>query len=221
MTVHRSRKKTSSAPHLLFEVASLFLIDQHQVEVITHRELLVDVPHGWSQLIASQEKPDGNGLPCKVHRTISTGRMHSSKLGGHQRNTSLGHKHCDHLHRWSKMSKKISTPFRNPWPDPALADSYSTSTSKSMGLTVTFIKTALQEEMSKVPFSLAEENVAQETGTELEHHLSAPSCSNASWWPMPAGNLHLFHCFSTRIKSLQLIMPQFLLIRSEKEGDRV
>lgn len=65
----------SSASHLLFKVAPLFLIDQHQVEVITHGELLIDVPHRWSQLVASQKEPDGNGLPCKEHKTISTGRM--------------------------------------------------------------------------------------------------------------------------------------------------
>lgn len=41
--------------NLLFEVASLLLIDQHQVQVIAHREFLVDVSHGGSQIIASQK----------------------------------------------------------------------------------------------------------------------------------------------------------------------
>lgn len=41
--------------HLLFEVAPLLLVDQHQVQVVTHRELLVDVSHGGSQIITSQE----------------------------------------------------------------------------------------------------------------------------------------------------------------------
>lgn len=51
--------------HLLFEVAPFLLIDQHQVEVISHGELLVDVPHGGGELIAGQEEPDRDGLPCK------------------------------------------------------------------------------------------------------------------------------------------------------------
>lgn len=41
--------------YLLFEITSLFLIDQHQVQIVAHRELLVDVSHGGSQIIASQE----------------------------------------------------------------------------------------------------------------------------------------------------------------------
>lgn len=99
------RRTNSSVSHLLFKVASLFLIDQHQIEVITHRELLIDVPHRWSQLVASQKESDGNGLPYKVHRTISTDRMHRYKLGEHQQNKiSLGDKLCDHFHKWSKMS---------------------------------------------------------------------------------------------------------------------
>lgn len=73
--MHRSKQSSSAVSHLLFEIASLLLINQHQVEVITHRELLVDVPHGWSQLIASQKEPDGNGLPWKEHRAVSTDRM--------------------------------------------------------------------------------------------------------------------------------------------------
>lgn len=38
--------------HLLFEVASFLLVYQHQVEIIAHRELLVDVPHGGGELVA-------------------------------------------------------------------------------------------------------------------------------------------------------------------------
>lgn len=52
-------------PHLLFEVAPFLLVDQHQVEVIAHRELLVDVPHGGGELVARQEEPDWDGLSCK------------------------------------------------------------------------------------------------------------------------------------------------------------
>lgn len=45
----------TSLENLLFEVASLLLIYQHQVQVISHRELLVNVSHGGSQVIAGQE----------------------------------------------------------------------------------------------------------------------------------------------------------------------
>lgn len=41
--------------HLLFEVAPLLLVDQHQVQVVAHGELLVDVSHGGSQIITGQE----------------------------------------------------------------------------------------------------------------------------------------------------------------------
>lgn len=44
-----------SAAHLLFEVASLLLVDQHQVQVVAHGELLVDVSHGGSQIVTSQK----------------------------------------------------------------------------------------------------------------------------------------------------------------------
>lgn len=46
---------TTVVHHLLFEVAPLLLVDQHQVQVVSHRELLVDVSHGGSQVITSQE----------------------------------------------------------------------------------------------------------------------------------------------------------------------
>lgn len=50
-------------PYLLLEVPSLLLIYKHQVEVVPHTELLVDIFHGWCEVIAGQEKPNGNGLP--------------------------------------------------------------------------------------------------------------------------------------------------------------
>ena len=59
--------------YLLLEVPSLFLVDQHQVEVVAHTEFLVDVLHGWSEVIASQEQPDGNGFPtngCTIHYLV-------------------------------------------------------------------------------------------------------------------------------------------------------
>ncbi len=51
----------SAAPwYLLFEVAALLLIHEHQVQVVPHRELLVDVAHRRRQLVATQEQPDGD-----------------------------------------------------------------------------------------------------------------------------------------------------------------
>ena len=50
--------------YLLLEVAPLLLVYEHQVEVVAHRVLLVDVLHGGGHLIAGQEQPDGDGLPC-------------------------------------------------------------------------------------------------------------------------------------------------------------
>ena len=48
--------------HLLLEVAPLLLVDEHQVEVVAHRELLVDVPHGRRELVTAQKQPDRDGL---------------------------------------------------------------------------------------------------------------------------------------------------------------
>lgn len=38
--------------YLLFKIASLFLIDENQVKVVPHGELLINVPHGGCHLIA-------------------------------------------------------------------------------------------------------------------------------------------------------------------------
>ena len=46
--------------HLLFKVAPLLFINEHQVEVIADTELLVDISHGRRQIIASQEQTNGN-----------------------------------------------------------------------------------------------------------------------------------------------------------------
>lgn len=48
--------------YLLLEVASLFFVDEHEVQVITYRELFINVSHGRSHLVASQEKTDWNGF---------------------------------------------------------------------------------------------------------------------------------------------------------------
>ena len=57
-----------SGGYLLFEVAALLLVDQNQVEVVAHGELLIHVPHGGRHLVAGQEQPDGDGLSWKGNR---------------------------------------------------------------------------------------------------------------------------------------------------------
>lgn len=55
-------------PDLLFEVSSLFFIYKNQVQVVTHWELLVDVPHGGGQLISGKKQTDGNWLAWIIHK---------------------------------------------------------------------------------------------------------------------------------------------------------
>ena len=55
--------------YLLLEVPPLFLVHKHQVKIVPHRELLVDVLHGRGKFISTQEEPDGNGLPC-IQKTV-------------------------------------------------------------------------------------------------------------------------------------------------------
>jgi hypothetical protein len=40
---------------LLFEISPVFFVNQDQIEVIFHAELIVDVPVGWSQIVRAQE----------------------------------------------------------------------------------------------------------------------------------------------------------------------
>lgn len=47
-----------SLTHLLLEVSPVFLINQDQIDVIPHRELLVYVLHGRGQVVAAQEQAD-------------------------------------------------------------------------------------------------------------------------------------------------------------------
>lgn len=58
--------------NLLLKVAPLLLIDENQVEVVAHRKLLVDVPHGRRHLVARKEQPDGDGLSYRTasHRLL-------------------------------------------------------------------------------------------------------------------------------------------------------
>ena len=50
--------------YLLFEVAPLLLVHQHQVEIVAHRELLVDVTHRGRQLVPTQKQADWDRFPC-------------------------------------------------------------------------------------------------------------------------------------------------------------
>ena len=52
--------KHVTATYLLFEVSSFLFINENQVEIVAHREFLVDVFHGWCQLIAAEEQSNGN-----------------------------------------------------------------------------------------------------------------------------------------------------------------
>lgn len=49
---------------LLLEIPPVFFINQNQIEVILHAELVVDVFVGWGQIIRTQEQPDWNRLAC-------------------------------------------------------------------------------------------------------------------------------------------------------------
>lgn len=48
--------------YLLFEVPSVLLIHQHQVEEVADWELLVHISHSGGQVVTGQEEADGNGL---------------------------------------------------------------------------------------------------------------------------------------------------------------
>ncbi len=46
--------------YLLLEVAAVFFIDEHKVEVVLERKLVVNVPVRRRQVEGSQEQPNGN-----------------------------------------------------------------------------------------------------------------------------------------------------------------
>ena len=56
--------------HLLLEVTPLLLVNEHQVEVVAHRELLVDVPPGRRQLVTAQKQPYRDGLACPTRNSV-------------------------------------------------------------------------------------------------------------------------------------------------------
>ena len=66
--VTEGRANLRSKPHLLFEVPPVLLVYQNQVDIVTNRELLVDVSHGGRQLIPTQEQANGNGLPYRIEQ---------------------------------------------------------------------------------------------------------------------------------------------------------
>lgn len=38
--------------YLLLKVSSVLFINQNQIEEVAYRELLIDIPHGWCQIIS-------------------------------------------------------------------------------------------------------------------------------------------------------------------------
>ena len=53
--------------YLLLEVSPLLLVYQHQVKVVSHRELLVDVSHSRGQFIPAQKQTDRDRLTwCRI-----------------------------------------------------------------------------------------------------------------------------------------------------------
>lgn len=64
--------------NLLLEIASVFLVHKHQVEEIFDTELFVNVSHGWSKIVASQEHADRDALPSHrraIHDLILGNRL--------------------------------------------------------------------------------------------------------------------------------------------------
>ena len=58
------RGRGASEAHLLFEISSILLIHQNQIDVVANRKLLINISHCRSEVIATQEQANGNGLPC-------------------------------------------------------------------------------------------------------------------------------------------------------------
>ena len=54
------RKKKERRGHLLLEIPPLLLVHQNQVDIVTNREFLVDVPHGGREVVPTQEQTNGN-----------------------------------------------------------------------------------------------------------------------------------------------------------------
>lgn len=60
---------------LLLKVASVFLVDEDEVEVVARAELFVDVAEGGRELKAAEEEADGDGLAA------DGGAVHDFELG--------------------------------------------------------------------------------------------------------------------------------------------
>jgi len=48
---------------LLLEVPAVFFINEHQIQIVFHTELVVDIAVGRCQFIWAQEQPDWDRLP--------------------------------------------------------------------------------------------------------------------------------------------------------------
>lgn len=48
--------------NLLLEVPAILFVDEHEIEVVPDRELLVDVTHGRRQVVPVEEQSDGDVL---------------------------------------------------------------------------------------------------------------------------------------------------------------
>lgn len=54
--------------YLLLEIPPIFIINENQVEIVSNRELFIDVTHCRCQVIPIEEQADWNGLTCKQRR---------------------------------------------------------------------------------------------------------------------------------------------------------
>ena len=65
--------------YLLFEITSLFFIDENQIEKISHGEFPLDVLHRRRQFITTEEQTDRNALTWKastVHLSLARSLVH-------------------------------------------------------------------------------------------------------------------------------------------------
>lgn len=54
---------------LLLEVSSLLFVHQHQIEIISYGKLLIDILHGWREVVSRQEESNRYRFPSD-RRTI-------------------------------------------------------------------------------------------------------------------------------------------------------
>ena len=56
---------THTHTHLLFEISSVFFVNQNQVEIVLHAKLLIHILQSRGEVVATQEQSDGNSLSYK------------------------------------------------------------------------------------------------------------------------------------------------------------